>query len=145
MLSPEKNCAVCSRTRSPYKCPKCQIRYCSSTCFKIHRDSKNCNLTKLSEIFVQEETIISGEDSNFGPKILSDYQKETLLKSVYIQEMLKSKRLRCTLRVIDQATDRQAVLKRMRQVNPEFDTFISSMMTEVTIRTTSVAGKLQGK
>ncbi|TIA21793.1 hypothetical protein D6C83_08111 [Aureobasidium pullulans] len=32
-------CGVCSQNESKYKCPSCQVRYCSIACFKQHKET----------------------------------------------------------------------------------------------------------
>ncbi|XP_062619350.1 zinc finger HIT domain-containing protein 3-like [Saccostrea cucullata] len=48
MISPKNNnmegqekyqCEVCQANVSKYKCPKCIIKYCSVSCYKLHKES----------------------------------------------------------------------------------------------------------
>lgn len=65
-------CKVCSKQLSKYKCPSCRIKYCSVSCYKIHkqlckeqeakkspeqRDSHQNNKT-----IVKKEVIVDSED-----------------------------------------------------------------------------------
>uniref|UniRef100_A0A336ME21 Zinc finger HIT domain-containing protein 3 n=1 Tax=Culicoides sonorensis TaxID=179676 RepID=A0A336ME21_CULSO len=37
-----KICIVCDKSDGKYKCPKCEMPYCSLECFKSHKDSVKC-------------------------------------------------------------------------------------------------------
>ncbi|XP_066275660.1 zinc finger HIT domain-containing protein 3-like [Branchiostoma lanceolatum] len=55
-MAPETNvitmatCEVCSEQRHKYRCPRCEVRYCSLTCFKQHKE----NTCEQREKLVQE-------------------------------------------------------------------------------------------
>jgi len=34
------NCSVCKKVQHKYKCPKCDILYCSKPCYTIHNSGK---------------------------------------------------------------------------------------------------------
>eukprot|EP01134_Creolimax_fragrantissima_P005191 CFRG5191T1 len=38
-MSSSELCGVCNQSLSKYKCPKCEIRYCSIPCFKKHKET----------------------------------------------------------------------------------------------------------
>lgn len=63
-------------------------------------------------------------------KLLSEQQKMDLLENETVRVLLRSKRLRDTLRDIDTAPDRQRALQAARK-RPEFDDFIRALFAAV--------------
>ncbi|KAE8673099.1 HIT-type Zinc finger family protein [Hibiscus syriacus] len=39
MGGPSRQCEVCNRAQSKYKCPSCLLPYCSLSCFKTHKET----------------------------------------------------------------------------------------------------------
>lgn len=119
-----KECIVCRKAGSAYKCPKCNGPYCSVKCCQEH---KPChfdpeNKRKAGVAFTQVEEIDS---------LLREEQKAFLTESPWIHEMLKSKRLRQDINTVDSSVDRQKTLKQFRENNPEFDAFVRKLVDEL--------------
>lgn len=72
----ENLCQVCQEKLAPYKCPKCQIRYCSLTCY---RDSSH---NKCSKEFDENEFMDSmnfDEDNSQNPMTTTnDFVRERI-------------------------------------------------------------------
>ena len=68
---------------------------------------------------------------NDGIRVLSEAQKDKLLKSASLQKMLSSKRLRHQLKVIDESEKRQKVLSDFRSNNEEIRLFVDELLNVV--------------
>ncbi len=136
-------CSVCSSNPGKYKCPSCKSHYCSVACCKSHKGTCNIETGKdekdTNEIDKSKTTVtnVSGQvqvsrgldDSNV--LMLSSNQLKFLENSKWLGTILKSKRLREDITMIDEASNRPKLLKRFREVNPEFDQFVRQLMTEL--------------
>ena len=61
-MSFENLCQVCQERSAPYKCPKCQIKYCSLLCY---RDSFHARCTrKFDESEIFDSMNIDGDDDD---------------------------------------------------------------------------------
>ncbi|XP_078667629.1 zinc finger HIT domain-containing protein 3-like [Branchiostoma floridae x Branchiostoma belcheri] len=52
-------CEVCSEQPPKYRCPRCDVRYCSLTCFKLHK----VNTCREREKLVQERRRIQQSEA----------------------------------------------------------------------------------
>lgn len=135
----EKNsvCSICTQNVTKYRCPKCDIKYCTHVCFKTHKttceDKETARLT--SQNTHQEISLpsIVRDDASTSRSlsILSASQKEKLRNSKQIQNILKSKRLRDHIQDIDSASDRQKSLRNLRSKNKEFDSFLKDLLVTI--------------
>lgn len=130
----DKICLICSKHATKYRCPKCDVKYCSLGCFKTHKESCQVNSVSAKELTppaAREDTSSSKEDPSLSLKILSSSQKEKLRNSKNLQEVLRSKRLRDHITEVDSAPDRQNALKCLRSKNQEFESFLQDILVVV--------------
>jgi hypothetical protein len=137
----KKECTVCQKANSSYKCPKCLSPYCCSGCWATHKQS--CPAIQVtakeaegSEVEVPAATRTPAASTSTASNdqkaaILLPEQKEGLSKSKELRALLKSKRLRDDITCIDSSADRQAALKAMRTKNPEFGEFVDLLLKSV--------------
>lgn len=74
-----KNCIICSKEKSSYKCPKCNVFYCSVACCTTHKTCcgqielpisdkidilPNISLTSLTPLLPDSSTLSSDEKDN---------------------------------------------------------------------------------
>ncbi|XP_077597397.1 zinc finger HIT domain-containing protein 3 [Stigmatopora nigra] len=113
-------CKVCSEQTPKYKCPTCKIRYCSLSCYKLHKDSclpvekpppnstkgTVCTDTWSSETFLDEDDIA---DAVPAEKLrLLGHSKE-------VKDLLCNPHLRELLRTIDSADSKEQAMKAAMQ------------------------------
>lgn len=60
--------------------------------------------------------------------ILQPTEKEDIVQSQELRSLLKSKRLRDDIALVDSSKDRQAALKALRARNPEFNSFVDVLL-----------------
>ena len=123
-----KECSICTQQNSHYKCPKCSSLYCSSSCCKKHKeicenfsDIKNFGQVNHENFKQFEEIKCKKEDNN---EIISEEIKDKMKNSIWLKDILKSKRLRDQITAIDNSGDRESALKVARKCNSEFDRFL---------------------
>lgn len=148
MVKHGKECNVCQKINSSYKCPKCLVPYCSLGCWGVHKQACSGAVQTTSThgtTLSQEEdaaekaeivTVGTGSRNNGESRVEDDdelllrpEQKERLRSSEKLKSLLKSKRLRDDISCIDSAADRQAALKAMLAKNAEFDVFVDTLLT----------------
>ena len=60
--------------------------------------------------------------------LLSEEEKSRLNRSLWLQDILKSKRLQSQIIGIDKSDDSLTALRELRKVNPEFDEFVYKIL-----------------
>jgi zinc finger HIT domain-containing protein 3 len=132
MSKPKKDCVICKKSGSSYKCPKCLVFYCSAACCSTHKlecitsvpadagvSSRKVNIMDcLRETKVQDNEVV----------ILQSSEKEALQKSKELKDILRSKRLREDIAFVDSSANRQKALRIMRTMNPDFDRFVELLV-----------------
>ncbi|KAJ0512469.1 putative Zinc finger HIT domain-containing protein [Helianthus annuus] len=67
----KKECKVCEKAESRYKCPMCLIPYCSLVCFKKHKEipcvkpvpaSENDTSTSITTVDVDRPCYVNADD-----------------------------------------------------------------------------------
>ena len=130
MTTKTKICCVCTKDNSPYRCPQCNLFYCCLNCSKQHKSNCNPDL-KEKPIPSIIETKKTTTNSIIKYDILSDRQVENLNNSNYINSIISSKRLRSHILEIDDSTNKQESLKKLRQNSKEFELFIQNMLQHI--------------
>lgn len=149
-----KECVVCQKVNSNYRCPTCRLHYCSVSCCTTHklncetqtnqtkvegekgaghgdRPSNSDGIVPVESIKIQDnqsKKIMQISSDTDQQRILTTEEKQKLADSSELLERLKSKRLRNELIKIDTAENRQEELKKLRK-NSEFDHFISFLLS----------------
>lgn len=127
-----KECTICEKSQSSYKCPKCLSHYCSLLCFKKHK--RECPVfQKLKQesdadkgssgTAVSERNSAQLEKGNIRKKKEAELPKHLKLRlsgSKWLTNILSSKKLKRQLESIDSAPDREQSLKKMRE-NSNFE------------------------
>ncbi|XP_063709656.1 zinc finger HIT domain-containing protein 3 [Culicoides brevitarsis] len=101
-----RKCEICDKSDSKYKCPKCEIPYCSLECFKQHKDSIEC-----SELIKKRES--DRKKSSFQPKPLLFTTMDTvpleelqkLQNSEHLKNLLYNPHLRKLLTELDRSSN----------------------------------------
>jgi len=136
----EKECSVCAKAGSSYKCAQCRIPYCSVACYKTHKDICNkaapVNIHKPGPEAARGSTDSAGGAGVRGTEsiILHASQLAALDKDPEIQRLLRSERLKEHIHAVDSAPDRCRALKRVRSSHPEFDEFVAKSVSVVSNR-----------
>ncbi|KAF7995135.1 hypothetical protein HCN44_004607 [Aphidius gifuensis] len=86
-----ENCEVCAAVKAKYTCPKCEVRTCSLTCAKIHKQSLPCDGIRDKVKFILKDNMTDLD-------ILSDYRfleegnfKADLMRKERIQKFTNNK------------------------------------------------------
>ena len=132
MVKTNRECCVCTKFDSPYKCPRCKSFYCCLECSKKHKndctvDTQNTMSPKIDST----KNILSASNAIIKYDLLSMDQVEKLNNSTYINTMISSKRLRSHILEVDGSSDKQETLKKLRQNSTEFELFIQNMLRDI--------------
>ena len=118
-------------------------KYCSLTCCKAHKEV--CSSTQISSSSVISDTAtltaVSEPEAGIeisttepttkeliGVDLLSEEKKNRLKNSPWLQDILKSNRLRSQIVEIDKSLDPLKALRNLRKMNPEFSEFVYRML-----------------
>lgn len=144
-----KECVVCEKEKSAYKCPSCRSFYCSSKCCSIHksicieakRSLEDGSEEKSSEkrvklsLTTNEQSTANMNDDDFSTQfaLLTSERLSLLEKSKVIREKLKSTKLQKHILEIDteKGENRSRALRKLRANNPEFASFVDLMLQEL--------------
>lgn len=127
-------CVECAKERSPYRCPKCREFYCSAACCKAHaqkHDDDNVAgaLMKDSVDHSNTETAANtATDAEVDSLLLTEDQKQRLLKSDLLRQRLRSKRLRDALTEIDTADHHRLNVLHRKRLHPDFEAFLNDVL-----------------
>ncbi|XP_059829187.1 zinc finger HIT domain-containing protein 3 [Hypanus sabinus] len=120
-----KVCGVCEEQATKYRCPACDVRYCSVGCYKKHKDDckpqKSGSVSSTSELSTEVGTITwqEGKDDILGEDEESDRvpleKLKLLAKSEELKSLLCNPHLRQLLLTIDRAEDKENIMKSAMQ------------------------------
>ncbi|XP_072909646.1 zinc finger HIT domain-containing protein 3 isoform X2 [Hemitrygon akajei] len=120
-----KVCSVCEDQATKYRCPACDVRYCSVGCYKKHKDDckpqKSGSVSSTSELSTEVGTITwqEGKDDILGEDEESDRvpleKLKLLAKSEELKSLLCNPHLRQLLLTIDRAEDKENIMKSAMQ------------------------------
>ncbi|XP_050883397.1 uncharacterized protein LOC127086647 [Lathyrus oleraceus] len=121
-----KQCQICHKAQSKYKCPKCYLPYCSLACFKNHKELPCVNPTTstpkttaleshVEKPSVVENTVLEAVVENTvleavvekpllvdkRGQVLDQFQLEAIASSSEIRDALNNKSLQELVRRID--------------------------------------------
>ncbi|XP_032902062.1 zinc finger HIT domain-containing protein 3 isoform X1 [Amblyraja radiata] len=116
-----KICGVCEEQAPKYRCPICDLRYCSVGCYKKHKGDckaqESGSVSSISE--VEGITWQNRKDDILGEDEESDWVPFEKLKLLAESEELKSllcnPHLRQLLLTIDRAEDKENIMKSAMQ------------------------------
>lgn len=105
-------CGLCNVNESKYKCPKCNVNYCSIGCFKDPGHTHESIVEKDTAGNDNKKVLLTDEPENKFNKLISDSQ---------IQSMLKYKSLQFHLSVIlkiinDASITGESVLENRKEI-----------------------------
>ncbi|XP_061658821.1 zinc finger HIT domain-containing protein 3 [Syngnathoides biaculeatus] len=113
-------CKVCTEQTPKYRCPACQIRYCSLSCYKRHKDSCRpvqkliSNRTKnaiRTDTWSVEDLLHEEDITDLVP-----LEKLQLLgQSKELKDLLCNPHLRELLRTVDSADSKEEAMKAAMQ------------------------------
>lgn len=142
------SCEVCQSTSHKYKCPSCNIKYCSLSCFKTHKDGScerkasrikeekqelerttkaESNLKEVSETEEGEITCSSTDEESEDADRVGGHLLEKLGHSKDLLGMLHNKHLREMMKEIDSSQDPGQLLSRAMQI-PIFTEFVDECL-----------------
>ncbi|XP_038670050.1 zinc finger HIT domain-containing protein 3 isoform X2 [Scyliorhinus canicula] len=131
-----KICGVCEEQPPKYRCPRCELRYCSVGCYKIHKDGckpqESGSVSTISELYPALKEVIQ-QDANghhFPDDIYDDdeedddeeeesdrvsLEKLRLLESKELKSLLCNPHLKQLLLTVDKAEDKESIMKTAMQ------------------------------
>ena len=126
-----KFCCCCGKQNPNYKCPHCRVNnYCSVKCCNEHKLLCNPERNqKCSETEV-DANVLPNKSSADETDLLTTEQHEKLKNSKWLNNIIKSKRLRKHIIDIDRSPERASALKKALK-NPEFENFIDKLLNEI--------------
>ncbi|XP_067866424.1 zinc finger HIT domain-containing protein 3 isoform X2 [Heterodontus francisci] len=124
-----KICCVCEEQLPKYRCPRCDLRYCSVRCYKKHKDdckpqesgSTATISPALKEIAQQDsnghywstDDILHGDDDEESDRV--PLEKLRLLESEELKSLLCNPHLKQLLLTVDKAEDKGSIMKTAMQ------------------------------
>ncbi|XP_030041555.1 zinc finger HIT domain-containing protein 3 [Microcaecilia unicolor] len=131
-LTTMQTCCVCADASPKYRCPPCCLRYCSLQCYKKHKEEcipkadqvQGVASSQISPTFRGDESWRDGGNSCSMNDILDEDgeqdrvppQKLKLLgESEELKNLLQNPHLRQLLLTVDQAEEKETVLKNYMQ------------------------------
>eukprot|EP01039_Chlorochromonas_danica_P000832 gene832-905_t len=141
-----KQCVICHKDNSAYKCPKCRAFYCSKDCCSQHKEV--CT-DQPSTSFISTTLTGGLEDHPSSSKLpalskrtssttkeeyiepLTEEQKQRLRSSSQLINLLKSKRLRDHITMIDSHPSKQQTIRKMRENNRDFEEVMNLILDVV--------------
>lgn len=142
-----KTCEVCKEACHKYKCPSCSTKYCSLSCFKVHKDDlceRETNRRKKDRLEENErksraillakkepeEGEITESDSSEKSDDEDRISRKVLDKLGHSQElcsMLHNKHLQEMIKGIDASEDPEKLLGQAMQI-PIFTEFVDECL-----------------
>jgi len=139
-------CEVCRSTSHKYKCPSCNTKYCSLSCYKTHKEDacereaseRNKEKTGLEETVNIESNVdeepeegeitcsSAGEESDNEDKVAGHFL-EHLGHSENLHSMLRNKHLREMIKEIDSSQEPGKILTSAMQI-PIFTEFVDECL-----------------
>ncbi|KAF3654838.1 putative transcription factor PIF1-like isoform 1 [Capsicum annuum] len=128
-----KKCEVCDEAKSKYKCPNCFIPYCSSVCFKKH---KEIPCVKPEPEPASEEKLASAQALHVDNPIyvdepseaLNQSQLESIASSTEILEAIRNKELQKLICNLDSSLDAENELDKAME-KEEFRIFSEKILS----------------
>ncbi|KAJ3273837.1 hypothetical protein HDV01_003815 [Terramyces sp. JEL0728] len=124
------NCEICKTAEHKYKCPKCQVQYCSVICFQRHKKETDDN----GEAICREKVIIppppppiAEPERTFDEDALKKEQLEAIESSPELKKMLKDSILQIYLQSLDSSLEPESVFDKL-QGNQKFDEFYNLVL-----------------
>ncbi|XP_023344810.1 zinc finger HIT domain-containing protein 3 [Eurytemora carolleeae] len=119
-------CEVCTLLEKKYKCPTCNILYCSVACFKTHID--NCiPSVKSTEDPHVESSSTSGVHKFQTAETVPVDQLQLLRKSEALKELLRNPHLQEFLKTIDSSENPPRLMRKAMQ-EPLFIEFVDECL-----------------
>ncbi|KAM9788202.1 zinc finger HIT domain-containing protein 3 [Neosynchiropus ocellatus] len=115
-------CSVCSDQETKYRCPACKIKYCSLSCYKIHKetcapvDEPSTAVTDVKDSVVTEPWSVDDllhEDDITDKVPLQRLQQ--LAHSKELKDLLCNRHLRQLLLSVDSADSKDEAMKAAMQ------------------------------
>ncbi|KAH0612717.1 uncharacterized protein H6S33_009097 [Morchella sextelata] len=98
-------CGICNEAPSKYKCPSCEIPYCSLVCYKPHKvQHEKAKLAEPTSAAPKAAEKAQDDEPEPAPKPIETGKFASLLSSPEVQQMLASPSLRQHLLSVHKAT-----------------------------------------
>jgi len=139
--SQEDKCQVCHQKAKKYKCPACQILYCSLDCFKLHK-TELCQARQEQQGFTEDRQPTIAEASNTldeqtllideisEKNILDQSTLEKIGESPLVLELLGNRHLRDYLTLLNGKDYPKGLLKNAMQ-EPLFLEFANACLKAI--------------
>jgi len=85
-----KLCEICTESEKKYKCPKCEINYCSVKCFQTHE----CNKEKKLDFVIDTTPSSSNVEDGLKPTYLLEIPEEFILPLEKLEKLKESQELK---------------------------------------------------
>ncbi|XP_034651957.1 zinc finger HIT domain-containing protein 3 [Drosophila subobscura] len=128
-------CAICAESPKKYKCSKCMAPYCSVKCYKVHKDSVECNQqaaaaakNEVSEKIAEDEPTLHAPFPSDDTVPLEKLQELKTCEPLH--QLLRNPHLRDLLKQIDVAHNVQLAMTAAMQ-EPLFLEFADACMQVV--------------
>ncbi|XP_078081109.1 zinc finger HIT domain-containing protein 3 isoform X2 [Mustelus asterias] len=122
-------CRVCGEQPPKYRCPRCELRYCSVGCYKKHKDDckprATDSVSTISEPYPSlKEIQQNGNGHHSTDDIFDDDDEESdrvpleklrLLESNELKNLLCNPHLKQLLLTVDKAEDKESIMKTVMQ------------------------------
>ncbi|RHY04405.1 hypothetical protein DYB37_003721 [Aphanomyces astaci] len=131
-------CGICSVGPRKYKCPLCRLPYCSTVCYKVHKEVP-CSAPAPAEPTEPSAppTTVATTSSTGQPSteedevpLLTNEQLAVLSMSANLKKALHDPATRSKITAIDAHPDRLQELQKAL-TDPVFARFVYNMMDEV--------------
>eukprot|EP00090_Calanus_glacialis_P042801 TRINITY_DN75874_c0_g1_i1.p1 TRINITY_DN75874_c0_g1~~TRINITY_DN75874_c0_g1_i1.p1 ORF type:complete len:169 (-),score=39.13 TRINITY_DN75874_c0_g1_i1:92-562(-) len=120
-------CDVCETVEKKYKCPVCQIFYCSLSCFKTHKDT-GCNPPQnIQEPEIKDEEMCDEAFLFQTPDTVPIESLQLLAKSDKLKALLTNPHLREFLTILDSSEEKGRLMRKAMK-EPLFIEFVDSCL-----------------
>lgn len=103
-------CQICNEALSKYKCPSCEVLYCSVGCYKGHK--LKCEPKVISSARSEGNKPLQDEDSNIEDKIAPTTLQQ-LQYSEDLKNLLTNPHLRRIICELDSSSSKEAQIDQL--------------------------------
>ncbi|KAK8795275.1 hypothetical protein WA588_004123, partial [Blastocystis sp. NMH] len=123
---------VCSQEKAKYKCPACNVGYCSVGCYKKHKESCSASETPVAKTDKRDKQQLSSDDDDDGRTDITGHliPKENLQRikeSETIRELLNEPYIQKAILSVMESDDKEKRLNELKG-NSEFSILIDELL-----------------
>eukprot|EP00092_Neocalanus_flemingeri_P029206 GFUD01031702.1.p1 GENE.GFUD01031702.1~~GFUD01031702.1.p1 ORF type:complete len:158 (-),score=32.42 GFUD01031702.1:70-543(-) len=120
-------CAVCEAAEKKYKCPVCEILYCSLACFKTHKEACAPPVQEIQEPEIHDSDMIDETYLFKTPDTVPIESLQLLGKSDQLKSLLANPHLREFLTKLDSSEEKGRLMRRAMK-EPLFIEFVDACL-----------------